>query len=367
MSTLENLNETIARAKTAQRLFATFSQEKVDEIFKLAALAASKQRISLAKLAIEETGRGLLEDKVIKNHFASEEIYHKYASLKTCSVIELDDAFGFRRVAKPVGLLAGIVPVTNPTSTAIFKALIALKTRNAIIFSPHPNAKLCTIAAAQVVLEAAVAAGAPEGIIGWIAEPTLELSQALMRHPDISLILATGGPGMVHAALSSGNPSLGVGSGNTPALIAESADVELAVSSILISKTFDNGMICASEQSVIVLDSLYDTVKTEFIKRGAYFFSEAERQKVSAIILANGHINADIVGQSVNRLTEMAGISVPADTRVLIAEVADIGVSEPFAYEKMSLILAMYRASDFADGLDKAKRLIEFAGLDTRR
>lgn len=363
MSTLENLNETVARAKTAQRLFATFSQEKVDEIFKKAALAASKQRIFLAKLAIEETGRGLLEDKVIKNHFASEEVYHKYASLKTCGIIELDDAFGFRRVAKPVGLLAGIVPVTNPTSTAIFKALIALKTRNGIIFSPHPNAKLCTIAAAQVVLEAAVAAGAPEDIIGWIAEPTLELSQALMRHPDISLILATGGPGMVHAALSSGNPSLGVGSGNTPALIAASADVEMAVSSILISKTFDNGMICASEQSVIVLDTLYDAVKREFIKRGAYFLSEAEKQKVSAIILANGHINPDIVGQSVNRLAEMAGISVPPDTRVLIAEVDEIGVSEPFAYEKMSLILAMYRASDFTDGLDKAKRLIEFAGL----
>ena len=363
MSTLENLNETVARAKTAQRLFATFSQEKVDEIFKQAALAASKQRISLAKLAIEETGRGLLEDKVIKNHFASEEVYHKYASLKTCGVIELDDAFGFRRVAKPVGLLAGIVPVTNPTSTAIFKALIALKTRNGIIFSPHPNAKLCTITAAKVVLEAAVAAGAPEGIIGWIAEPTLELSQALMRHPDISLILATGGPGMVHAALSSGNPSLGVGSGNTPALIAASADVEMAVSSILLSKTFDNGMICASEQAVIIIDSQYEKIKAEFIKRGAYFLNQAQQQQVSAILLNDGHLNAEIVGQSVQRLAQLAGITVPEAARILIAEVEDIGVTEPFSYEKLSLILAMYKACDFEDGLDKANRLIEFGGL----
>lgn len=363
MSTIEDLNETVARVKAAQRLFATFSQEKVDAIFKKAALAAGNHRISLAKQAIAETGMGLLEDKVIKNHFASEEVYHKYAALKTCGIIELDDTFGFRRVAKPVGLLAGIVPVTNPTSTAIFKALIALKTRNGIIFSPHPNAKLCTIAAAKVVLQAAVDAGAPEGIIGWIEEPTLELSQALMKHPDVNLILATGGPAMVHAACSSGNPSLGVGSGNTPALIDASADIEMAVSSILVSKTFDNGMICASEQSVVVIDTLYDAVKAEFAKRGAYFLSEQEKQKVSAIILLNGHLNAEIVGQSVSRLAELAGISVPQGTRVLIAEVEQIGVGEPFSYEKLSLILAMYRASDFNDGLDKAKALIEFAGL----
>jgi acetaldehyde dehydrogenase/alcohol dehydrogenase len=363
MSTLEDLNATVVRVKAAQRLFANFSQEKVDAIFKKAALAASNQRIALAKLAVEETGRGLLEDKVIKNHFASEEVYHKYASLKTCGIIELDDAFGYRRVAKPVGLLAGIIPVTNPTSTAIFKALIALKTRNGIIFSPHPNAKLCTIAAAKVVLQAAVEAGAPEGIIGWIEEPTLELSQALMQHPDVSLILATGGPSMVHAACSSGNPSLGVGSGNTPALIDDSADIEMAVSSILISKTFDNGMICASEQSVVVIDTRYEAVKAEFAKRGAYFLSEDEKQKVSAIMLLHGHLNADIVGQSVSRLAEMAGIIVPEGARILIAEVEDIGTTEVFSYEKISLILAMYRAKDFDDGLDKAKRLIEFGGL----
>jgi acetaldehyde dehydrogenase/alcohol dehydrogenase len=257
MFTLENLNETVGRVKAAQQQFATFSQEKVDEIFKKAALAAGNHRIPLAKMAIEETGKGLLEDKVIKNHFASEEIYHKYANLKTCGVIEQDDAFGFRRVAESVGLLAGVIPVTNPTSTVIFKALIALKTRNGIIFSPHPNAKHCSIEAAKIVLQAAEDAGAPKGIISWIEDPTLDLSQALMRHPDISLILATGGPGMVKAACSSGNPSLGVGSGNTPALIDVTADIEMAVSSILISKTFDNGMICASEQSVIVVDKVY--------------------------------------------------------------------------------------------------------------
>ena len=363
MSAIEDLNATVSRVKAAQQLFATFSQEKVDDIFKKAALAASNQRISLAKLAINETGRGLLEDKVIKNHFASEEVYHKYAALKTCGVIELDDTFGFRRVAKPVGLLAGIIPVTNPTSTAIFKALIALKTRNGIIFSPHPDAKLCTIAAAKVVLQAAVEAGAPENIIGWIEEPTLELSKALMQHPKVDLILATGGPAMVHAACSSGNPSLGVGSGNTPALIDATADIEMAVSSILVSKTFDNGMICASEQSVVVVDALYAAVKEEFTKRGAYFLSEEEKQKVSAIILTDGHINPDIVGQSVVRLAEFAGISVPKNTRLLIGEVKEIGVGEPFSYEKMSLILAMYRATDFNDGLELAKALIEFAGL----
>ncbi len=363
MSTIEDLNATIAQVKAAQQLFATFSQEQVDTIFKKAALAVSNQRIYLAKLAIEETGRGLLEDKVIKNHFACEEVYHKYASLKTCGVIESDEAFGFQRVAKPVGLLAGIVPVTNPTSTAIFKALIALKTRNGIIFSPHPNARRCTIAAAKVVLDAAVKEGAPAGIIGWIDDPTLELSQALMSHPDVNLILATGGMAMVHAACSSGNPSLGVGSGNTPALIDDSADIEMAVSSILLSKTFDNGMICASEQAVVVVGTRYETVKAEFSKRGAYFLSEEEKQKVSAILLLNGHLNPDIVGQSVIQLTALAGISVPKGTRILIAEVQDIGVHEPFSYEKMSLILAMYHANDFDDALSKAKALIEFGGM----
>jgi len=363
MSTIEKLNEVVARAKAAQRIFSTFSQEQVDDIFKNAALAANNNRISLAKLAIEETARGLLEDKVIKNHFASEEVYHKYAHLKTCGVIEDDEIYGFHRIAEPVGLLAGVVPVTNPTSTAIFKALIALKTRNGIIFSPHPSAKQCTIEAAKVVLQAAIEAGAPEGIIGWIENPTLDLSQALMRHPDISLILATGGPGMVRAACSSGNPSLGVGSGNTPALIDASADIEMAVSSILISKTFDNGMICASEQSVVAVDAVYDQVRAEFSKRGAYFLSEEDRKKVSDIILVNGHLNPEIVGQSVKHIAKLAGISVPHDTRVLIGEVEDIGPNEPFSYEKLSIILAMYRAADFNDALDKTKRLIEFAGL----
>ena len=363
MFTIDDLNAVVARTKAAQQLFGTFSQDKVDEIFKKAALAANNHRIFLAKIAIEETGKGLLEDKVIKNHFASEEVYHKYAQLKTCGIIEKDEVFGFSRIAEPVGLLAGVVPVTNPTSTAIFKALIALKTRNGIIFSPHPSAKRCTIEAAKIVLQAAVEAGAPDGIIAWIEEPTMAMSQALMQHRDISLILATGGPGMVKAACSSGNPSLGVGSGNTPALIDETADIEMAVSSILISKTFDNGMICASEQSVVVVDVLYDAVRAEFIKRGAYFLSDEEKQKVSNIILVDGHINADIVGQSVTHIAELAGISIPQGTRILIGEVEEIGVSEPFSYEKLSVILAMYRASDFNGCLDKAKRLIEFAGL----
>lgn len=363
MFTIKELNNVVARVKSAQQIFSNFPQDKVDAIFKKAALAANNQRIPLAKIAIEETGRGLLEDKVIKNHFASEEVYHKYASLKTCAIIEDDEIFGFHKIAAPVGVLAGVVPVTNPTSTAIFKALIALKTRNGIIFSPHPSAKRATIEAAKVILRAAVEAGAPEGIIGWIDDPSLELSQALMSHPDVSLILATGGPAMVRAACSSGNPALGVGSGNTPAMIDTSADIEMAVSSILMSKTFDNGMICASEQSVIVIDYVYDAVKREFIKRGAYFLSEEERQKVSDMILVNGHLNPEIVGQSVAHLAKLAGISVPPDVRVLIGEASEIGPQEPFSYEKLSLILTMYRASDFNDALEKASHLIDFSGL----
>lgn len=362
MFTINELNSVVANVKSAQQIYSSFSQNQVDNIFKKAALAANNQRIPLAKLAIEETGRGLLEDKVIKNHFASEEVYHKYASLKTCGIIEDDEIFGFHKIAAPVGVLAGVIPVTNPTSTAIFKALIALKTRNGIIFSPHPSAKRATIEAAKVVLQAAVEAGAPESIIGWVEDPSLELSQALMSHPDISLILATGGPAMVRAACSSGNPSLGVGSGNTPALIDTSADIEMAVSSILMSKTFDNGMICASEQSVIVIDDIYDEVRHEFIKRGAYFLSEEELQEVSNIILVNGHLNPEIVGQSVSAIAELAGISVPSSTRVLIGEVDDIGHQEPFSYEKLSLILAMYKAKDFNDALDKGSRLIDFSG-----
>lgn len=358
----QELEELIQQVKKAQQQFANYNQEQVDLIFKKAALAANNARIPLAKMAVQETGMGVIEDKVIKNHFASEIIYNKYKHSKTCGIIEEDKSFGLQKIAEPVGILAGIVPTTNPTSTAIFKALIALKTRNGIIFSPHPRAKDCTIAAAKIVLEAAVKAGAPAGIIGWIDQPSVELSQALMQHPSINLILATGGPGMVKAAYSSGRPSLGVGAGNTPALIDETAHIKMAVSSIILSKTFDNGMICASEQSVIVVDSIYEEVRQEFIDRGAYLLSPEEREKVVGILLKDGHINPDIVGQPVEKLADMAGISVPEDTRLLIGEVENIGLEEPFSYEKLSPILAMYRAKDFGDGVKKAEKLVLFAG-----
>ncbi|QGZ91986.1 bifunctional acetaldehyde-CoA/alcohol dehydrogenase [Microcystis aeruginosa] len=358
----QELEELIQQVKKAQQQFANYSQEQVDFIFKKAALAANSARIPLAKMAVQETEMGVIEDKVIKNHFASEIIYNKYKQEKTCGIIEEDKSFGLQKIAEPVGILAGIVPTTNPTSTAIFKALIALKTRNGIIFSPHPRAKDCTIAAAKIVLEAAVKAGAPAGIIGWIDQPSVELSQALMQHPCINLILATGGPSMVKAAYSSGRPSLGVGAGNTPALIDETAHIKMAVSSIILSKTFDNGMICASEQSVIVVDSIYEEVRQEFIDRGAYLLSPEEREKVVGILLKDGHINPDIVGQPVEKLAAMAGISVPEDTRLLIAEVENIGLEEPFSYEKLSPILAMYRAKDFEDGIKKAEKLVLFAG-----
>lgn len=358
----EELEQLIQRVKAAQRKYATYTQEQVDTIFKKAALAANAARIPLAKMTVTETGMGVVEDKVIKNHFASEIIYNKYKADKTCGVIEEDKAFGIQKIAEPVGILAGIVPTTNPTSTAIFKALIALKTRNAIIFSPHPRAKDCTIEAARIVLQAAVAAGAPEDIIGWIDEPTVPLSQALMQHPDINLILATGGPGMVRAAYSSGHPSLGVGAGNTPALIDSSAHLKMAVSSIILSKTFDNGMICASEQSVIVVDDVYDEVRREFIERGAYFLNPEEREKFAKLIIVNGRLNADIVGQPVSRLAELAGVKLPEDTRVIIGEVENIGKDEPFAFEKLSPILAMYRATDFEDAVEKAEQLVLFGG-----
>ncbi len=358
----QELEQLIARVKAAQKEYATFTQAQVDEIFKKAALAANAARIPLAKMAVTETGMGIVEDKVIKNHFASEIIYNKYKHEKTCGVIEEDKSFGIQRIAEPVGILAGIVPTTNPTSTAIFKALIALKTRNAIIFSPHPRAKNCTIEAAKIVLEAAVAAGAPDHIIGWIDDPTVVLSQGLMQHPDISLILATGGPGMVRAAYSSGHPSLGVGAGNTPALIDSSAKIKMAVSSIILSKTFDNGMICASEQSVIVLDDVYDEVRAEFIKRGAYFLSPEERETLGRQIIVNGRLNGAIVGQPVETLAELGGFSIPAGTRVLIGEVEAVSTDEPFAYEKLSPILAMYRAETFEEAVDKAEQLVEFGG-----
>jgi acetaldehyde dehydrogenase / alcohol dehydrogenase len=356
------LEELIQRVKTAQQQFSTYSQEQVDRIFKKAALAANAARIPLAKMAVHETGMGVIEDKVIKNHFASEIIYNKYKNEKTCGVIEEDKSFGLQKIAEPVGILAGIVPTTNPTATAIFKALIALKTRNGIIFSPHPRAKNCTIEAARVVLNAAVEAGAPTDIIGWISEPSVDLSRSLMQHRDINLILATGGPGMVKAAYSSGRPSLGVGAGNTPALIDSTAHIKMAVSSIILSKTFDNGMICASEQSVIVVDSVYEEVRQEFLDRGAYLLNAEERQKVANLLLIDGHINPDVVGQPVTKLAEMAGVSVPDTTRLLIGEVEHIGIEEPFSFEKLSPILAMYRATNFEDGVKKAEKLVLFAG-----
>jgi len=358
----EELENLIAKVKLAQQQYASYSQEQVDIIFKKAALAANTARISLAKMAATETGMGVVEDKVIKNHFASEIIYNKYKQEKTCGVIEEDKSFGFQKIAEPVGILAGIVPTTNPTSTAIFKSLIALKTRNAIIFSPHPRAKQCTIEAAKIVLEAAVKAGAPENIIGWIDEPTVPLSQGLMQHPDIKLILATGGPAMVKAAYSSGRPSLGVGAGNTPALIDGSAHIKMAVSSIILSKTFDNGMICASEQSVVVVDKVYEEVRQEFIDRGAYFVSPEEREKLGNLVIVDGHLNPHIVGQPVQKIAELAGFSVPHNTRVILAEVEEIGYQEPFSYEKLSPILGMYRATDFDDAVNKAEALVEFGG-----
>jgi len=363
VTSLDELEELLRKVRKAQLEYATYKQEQVDEIFRRAAIAANDKRIPLAKLAVEDTGMGIVEDKVIKNHFASEFIYNKYRNEQTCGVLEDDDFYGIKRIAEPIGIIAGIVPVTNPTSTTIFKSLLALKTRNAIIFSPHPRAKRCTVEAARIVLEAAVEAGAPDNIIGWIDEPSIELSQALMKHPDVNLILATGGPGMVKAAYSSGTPAIGVGAGNTPAIIDESAHIKMAVSSILMSKTFDNGVICASEQSVIVLDKVYEEVKREFIERGAYILSAEEKEKVADVLIVDGGINAEIVGQPARTIARLAGINVPEKTKVLIAEVENIGVEEPFSYEKLSPTLAMYRAKDFTEAVDKAVELVRFGGF----
>ncbi|WP_233170396.1 bifunctional acetaldehyde-CoA/alcohol dehydrogenase [Aquitalea sp. ASV15] len=363
VSTLEQLDALVARVKQAQAVFAEFSQQQVDAIFRSAALAAADARIPLARMAVEETGMGVMEDKVIKNHFASEYIYNKYKDEKTCGVLSEDDSFGTITIAEPIGILCGIVPTTNPTSTAIFKALIALKTRNAIIFSPHPRARRSTCEAARLVLEAAVAAGAPQDIIGWIDEPSVELSNALMQHPDINLILATGGPGMVRAAYSSGKPAIGVGAGNTPAVIDETADIKRAVASILMSKTFDNGVVCASEQSVIVVDSIYEAVRERFARHGGYILSAQETAAVAGVILNRGNLNAAIVGQSAVKIAAMAGIAVPADTKVLIGEVSDLSNDEAFAHEKLSPTLAMYRARDFADACDKAAALVALGGI----
>ena len=357
---VEALEAKMKAMREAQKIFATYTQEQVDEIFYRAALAANKMRIPLAKMAVEETGMGIVEDKVIKNNYAAEYIYNAYKNTKTCGVIEEDKAYGIKKIAEPIGLVAAVIPTTNPTSTAIFKTLICLKTRNAIIISPHPRAKASTIAAAKVVLDAAVKAGAPEGIIGWIDVPSLELTNTVMKDADI--ILATGGPGMVKAAYSSGKPALGVGAGNTPAIIDDTADIKLAVNSIIHSKTFDNGMICASEQSVTVLARVYEEVKKEFIYRGCYFLKPDELDKVRKTIIINGALNAKIVGQKAHTIAKLAGVDVPEDTKILIGEVESVELSEEFAHEKLSPVLAMYKAETFDEAIAKAERLVADGG-----
>ncbi|MFJ5359785.1 bifunctional acetaldehyde-CoA/alcohol dehydrogenase [Pectobacterium sp. CHL-2024] len=363
VTNVAELNALVERVKKAQQEFATYTQEQVDKIFRAAALAASDARIPLAKMAVAESGMGIVEDKVIKNHFASEYIYNAYQDEKTCGILSTDDTFGTITIAEPIGLICGIVPTTNPTSTAIFKALISLKTRNGIIFSPHPRAKNATNKAADIVLQAAIAAGAPKDIIGWIDQPSVDLSNQLMHHPDINLILATGGPGMVKAAYSSGKPAIGVGAGNTPVVVDETADIKRVVASILMSKTFDNGVICASEQSVIVVDSVYDAVRERFATHGGYMLKGKELHAVQGILLKNGSLNADIVGQPAPKIAEMAGITVPANTKVLIGEVTAVDESEPFAHEKLSPTLAMYRAKDFNDAVIKAEKLVAMGGI----
>lgn len=361
VDSIETLDNTIKRVKKAQQEFSSYTQEQVDKIFKVAALAANNARIPLAKMAVEETGMGVVEDKVIKNHFASEYIYNKYKNERTCGVIEEDTSYGIKKIAEPIGVVAAVIPTTNPTSTAIFKTLISLKTRNGIIISPHPRAKKSTIAAAKIVLDAAVKAGAPEGIIAWVDVPSLELTNYLMHNADI--ILATGGPGMVKSAYSSGRPAIGVGAGNTPAVIDETADITLAVNSIIHSKTFDNGMICASEQSVIVSSKIYNKVKKEFKDRGCYILDAKEIDKVRKTIIINGALNAKIVGKSAHTIASLAGISVPPDTKILIGEVESVDISEEFAHEKLSPVLAMYKAENFDDATEKAYRLILDGGL----
>ena len=356
------IDELVEKVSQAQKKFAEYSQEQVDYIFRRVALKMSSLRIPLAKMAVEETGMGVVEDKVIKNHFAAEYIYNKFKNTKTCGIIEEDKDNGLIKMAEPLGVIAGVVPTTNPTSTAIFKTLIALKTRNGIIFSPHPRAKKCTVETARIMLEEAVKAGAPENIIGWIDEPSILRTQYLMQHPKVDIILATGGPGMVKSAYSSGKPALGVGAGNTPAVMDETADIQMAVSSVLMSKTFDNGMICASEQSVVVVKDIYDAVKAEFLKRGAYILSAKEKEKLANVIMIDGKLNSKIVGQKAATIAEMAGIKVAPETKVLIAEVAKVGKEEPFSAEKLSPVLAMYKANDFEAATKRAEELVAFGG-----
>ncbi|MBO7209246.1 MAG: bifunctional acetaldehyde-CoA/alcohol dehydrogenase [Clostridia bacterium] len=358
---VETLETAIKELRDAQKIFSNYTQEQVDKIFLAVATAADKARIPLAKMAVQETGMGVVEDKVIKNHYAAEYIYNAYKDTKTCGVIEEDSAYGIKKIAEPIGVVAAVIPTTNPTSTAIFKILLALKTRNAIIISPHPRAKNCTIETAKLLLEAAVKAGAPKGIINWIDVPSLELTNTVMKESDI--ILATGGPGMVRAAYSSGKPAIGVGAGNTPAIIDDTADVVLAVNSVIHSKSFDNGMICASEQSVIVLDKVYNAVKKEFKDRGAYILTKEEADKLRKVIIINGALNAKIVGQSAYKIAQLAGIDVPETTKILIGEVESVDISEEFAHEKLSPVLAMYKAKTFEEALDKADRLVQDGGF----
>ena len=358
---LDSLKELIARVRRAQEEFSKFDQETVDKIFRKVAQRINDERITLAKMAVEETGMGIIEDKVIKNHFASEYIYNKYKDEKTCGVLEEDKSYGVKKIATPIGVIAGVVPTTNPTSTAAFKILLTLKTRNGIILSPHPRAKKCTIYAAKLALEEAVKYGAPKDIIGWVDEPSVELSKELMENAD--LILATGGPGMVKAAYSSGKPAIGVGAGNTPVIIDETADIKMTVNYILMSKTFDNGVICATEQSVIVDNKIYDKVKQEFLDRGAYILNDEEKQKVREILFINGRLNAEVVGKSAYIIAQMAGLEIPHAAKVLIGEVESTGLEEPFAHEKLSPVLAMYRSENFEDALDKAETLVELGGL----
>jgi len=359
---MKHVDGVTSAVAAAQKKYAEYTQERVDNIFRAAAIAAASNRIRLAKIAVEETGMGVMEDKVIKNHFASEYIYNTYKNTRTCGVLERDHAFGFAKVAEPIGVIAGIIPTTNPTSTAIFKSLLALKTRNGIVFSPHPRARKCTIEAAKTVLDAAVAAGAPAGIIGWTESASKEAGEYLMKHPDINLILATGGPGMVRAAYSSGKPAIGVGAGNTPVLIDATANIKMAVSSIIMSKTFDNGMICASEQAVIVEESIAQAVEEEFVRRGCYFVKGEEREKLSKTIVFDEHLNSKIVGQSAYKIARMAGINVAPETKILIAHTKDVNCDEPFAYEKLSPVLAFYTVKTFEEGVDLAQKLIEFGG-----
>ncbi|WP_318404107.1 bifunctional acetaldehyde-CoA/alcohol dehydrogenase [Photobacterium leiognathi] len=363
VTNMTELDAMVARVKAAQKEFATYSQEQVDKIFRAASLAANNARIPLAQQAVAESGMGIIEDKVIKNHFASEFIYNKYKDEKTCGILEENDEFGTMTIAEPVGIICGIVPTTNPTSTAIFKSLISLKTRNAIIFSPHPRAKDSTNAAAKLVLDAAVAAGAPKDIIGWIDQPSVELSNALMKHDDINLILATGGPGMVKAAYSSGKPAIGVGAGNVPVVIDETADIKRAVASVLMSKTFDNGVVCASEQAVIVMDEVYDEVKARFASHNGYVLSKEEADKVRKVLLINGNLNADIVGQPATKIAAMAGVTVPANTKILIGEGVQVSADDEFAHEKLSPTLGMFRASSFENAVDQAVTMVEIGGI----